>query len=222
MLPFLAAVFVGQPETIEDSRGSWQSSIRRKAVSGTVVVTSSGLLGDKVAQAYHGSPEAAVCVHLMDHYRFWEKMHGVRLAPGSVGENFVLDEVVEDAVCVGDIVRVGTARFQVSGPRVPCANLARHLDRPDWVKQTVQKNRTGFYLRVLETGSVCVEDRWILEERPHPEASIPALNRCFYLHFDSEFARRTLDMAGLADWWKQQFMERLAAKEEHWSEGMKR
>ena len=222
MLPFLAAVFVGQPETIEDSRGSWQSSIRRKAVSEAVAVTSSGLLGDRVAQQYHGGPEAAVCVHLLDHYRFWEETHGVRLAPGSVGENFALDRVVEDAVCAGDVLRVGTARFQVSGPRVPCANLARHLNRPDWVKRTIRDNRTGFYLRVLVTGSVCAGDSWVLEERIHPEATIPALNRCLYLAFDPEFAKRALDMAGLADWWKQQFAERLAAKAEHWTEGMKR
>ena len=218
----LAAIFVGQPETIEDSRGTWRSSIRRKAVTGTVEVTKGGLAGDKVAQPYHGSPGAAICVHLMDHYRFWETYEGVRLAPGSVGENFILDDIVEGAVCAGDVVRVGSAVFQVSGPRVPCANLARHLGRPDWVRRTIDANRTGFYLRVLETGSVCSGDLWRIENRPNPEASIPALNRCMYLEFDPEFARQSQQMTGLANWWKQQLLEKLSAGAHHWTESMSR
>ena len=216
----LAAIFVGQPETIEDSLGAWRSSIRRKAVTGTVAVTGRGLAGDKVVQPYHGSPGAAVCVHLMDHYRFWEAHKGARLAPGSVGENFTLDNTVEDAVCAGDVVRLGSAVFQVSGPRVPCANLARHLGRPDWVKRTIVANRTGFYLRVLKPGSVCSGDLWHVESRPNPEASIPALNRCMYLDFDPEFARRSQQMTGLADWWKQQLLEKISAGSSHWTAGM--
>ena len=226
MAPILAAVFVGRPETIEDRRGSWRSSIRRKPVFGTVPVTTSGLLGDKVAQPYHGSPGAAVCVHLLDHYRFWESHDNVPLAPGSVGENFTLDGITEDSVCAGDVVRVGSACFQVSGPRVPCANLARHLGRPDWVKRTIEENRTGFYLRVLEAGAVSAGDRWRLEARPNPEATIPALNRCMYLEFDPEFARRSQQMTGLADWWKRQLFEKLSrhadasGKSGHWTETM--
>ena len=96
-----------------------------------------GLVGDKVAQSYHGGPDADVCVHLLDHYRFWNKYYGMNLQPGHVGENFTLDNLTEGQICAGDIVRVGTALLQVSGPRVPCANLARRIGRSDWVKLTI-------------------------------------------------------------------------------------
>ena len=190
-------------------------------MTGPVAVNTDGLRGDRVTQTYHGGPDAAVCVHLLDHYRFWNMKYGAGLKAGAVGENFTLDGIPEDAVCAGDIVRLGTVLLQVSGPRVPCANLARHLGHPDWVRRTVRENRTGFYLRVLEPGEVCAGDGWAVRERLNPGASIPAINACMYLAFDPEAANRVMGMTGLADWWKQQFGEKLAAKVQHWTEGMR-
>ena len=160
-------------------------------------------------------------MHLLDHYRFWNTKYGIQLAPGSVGENFTLDGVLESEVCAGDIVEVGTARFQVSGPRTPCANLARHLGRPDWVKKTVLENRTGFYLRVLGPGTVRAGNRWMLQARLNPNASIAAINRCMYLDFSPESAKLFIEADGLADWWKQQFRDKLQARLEHWTEAMR-
>lgn len=222
MKPLVAAVFIGQPATLEDSRGRWQSSIRRTATSAPVEVTLEGLRGDRVTQPYHGSPGAAVCVHLLDHYRFWNAKFGLGLVPGGMGENLTLDGILESDVCAGDVIRVGTATFQVSGPRTPCANLARHIGHADWVKKTVLENRTGFYLRVLEPGRVCTGDHWLLQDRLNPCASISAINRCMYLDFNSESARHFIEAEGLADWWKQQFRDKLKTCEKHWTEGMSR
>src|SRR6266496_3601655 len=120
--PILHSVFVGQPKTITDQRGTWTSSIYRDRVEGPVPLQQEGLAGDKAAQPYHGGPDAALCVHLLDHYGFWERQYGLKLPPGSVGENVTLDRISENEICVGDVVRVGSALVQVSGPRVPCAN----------------------------------------------------------------------------------------------------
>ncbi len=222
MHPLVAAIFVGQPATLEDERGQWRSSIRRTAVSSSVEVVPEGLRGDRVTQPYHGGSGAAVCVHLLDHYRFWKEKLDLDLQPGSIGENLTLDGLMEEEVCAGDIVAVGTAILQVSGPRTPCANLARHLGRPDWVKQTVLANRTGFYLRVLQPGTVRAGDGWLLRDRLNPDASIPAINRCMYLDFHPESAECFIEAEGLADWWKEQLREKLSAKSEHWTEGMSR
>ena len=106
--PIIHAVFVGQPKTITDERGTWTSSIYRDRVTGPVKLQSEGLLGDKSTQPDHGGPENARCVHLFDHYRFWHGHYGLDLQPGCVGENLTLDRICEDEVCVGDIVRVGS------------------------------------------------------------------------------------------------------------------
>lgn len=211
------AVFTGQPKTITDERGTWVSSIVRERTAEPVAVSRQGLAGDRVAQPYHGGPDAAICVHLADHYAFWKALLEVDLPAGSVGENITLAGVTEDAVHVGDRVRLGTALVQVSGPRVPCANLARRIGRPDWVKRTIQENRTGFYLRVLEPGVVQQNDRWSLEERMQGTASISAVNRCMYLKFDPALAQRMTVMPALSEWWKDQARQKLESREAHWT-----
>ena len=216
----IAAVFTGQPKVLHDQRGEWASSIYRERVHGPIQVTFSGLDGDKVTQPYHGGPGAALCVHLADHYAFWNSHFEVTLGPGSVGENLTLEGVAEDQICAGDIVRIGTALLQVSGPRVPCANLARRIGRSDWVKLTVTENRTGFYLRVIEPGILQERDAWSLQDRLNPDGSICAINRTAYLAFDPDYARRVTEMPGLDQWWKDQMQEKLDRKTGHWTETM--
>jgi MOSC domain-containing protein YiiM len=214
----IESIYRGKPKLLHDDRGEWLSSIDRDPVEGPIEILREGLVGDKVAQPYHGSLNAAVCVHLHDHYRFWSERYGVPLKPGVFGENFTLGGITEDDIFAGDIVRTGTALLQVSGPRVPCANLARHVGRPDWVKLTIRENRSGFYTRVLEPGIVRPGDPWQLQQRLNETASIPSINRCFYLDFDPAAARHILTLNGLGDWWKEQFQEKLEARQEHWSQ----
>ncbi len=174
-----------------------------------------------MTQPYHGGPGAAICVHLTDHYAFWNARFGIELKPGYVGENITLGNIIEDQICVGDQIRLGTALVQVSGPRVPCANLARRIGRPDWVKLTIQENRTGFYLRVLEPGMVKEGDSWSLQERINETGSIPAINQCMYLDFAPNYARTMLEMPGLEWWWKEQARQKLDNSKEHWTSTMK-
>lgn len=219
--PYLHSIFVGQPKTITDERGTWTSSIYRDPVYTPVQVQKGGLVGDKVTQPYHGGADADICVHLLDHYHFWQTHYGLNLQPGFVGENFTLAGISEEQICAGDIVRVGTALVQVTGPRTPCANQARRIGRKDWVKLTIRENRTGFYMRVLEASMVQPGDAWQLQERLNPDGSIPAINRCLYLAFDPTYAQRISQMKGLGDWWKQQASERGEQLEKHWTAAMK-
>lgn len=215
------AVFTGHPKSITDERGTWTSSIFRDRADGPVPISVQGLAGDKVAQPYHGGPGAAICVHLADHYAFWNARYFMKLQAGSVGENVTLGDIAEDQICVGDRVRLGTAVVRVSGPRVPCANQGRRIGRLDWVKLTILENRTGFYLRVLEPGTVQAGDSCILEERINDAGSIPAINRCMYLEFDEGYARTMIEMPGLETWWKDQARQKIEDYTGHWTSSMK-
>ncbi len=215
------AVFTGQPKVLSDERGTWTSSIFRQRTEEPVAISFEVLAGDKVTQPYHGGSGAAICVHLAEHYLFWNAFFDMGLKAGFVGENITLAGISEDEICVGDHVRLGTAVVQVSGPRVPCANLARRIGRSNWVRDTIRENRTGFYLRVLEPGIVQSGDTWSLEERRNATGSIPAINRCMYLDFDPTYAKSMLDMPGLETWWKDQARQKLANQENHWTTAMK-
>jgi len=219
--PSLHSLFIGRPKTLRDERGTWRSSICRDRVEGLVRVEPGSLTGDQVTDLkHHGTPDQAVCVHLLDHYRFWNERYGIALEPGSLGENFVLDGITEEEVCAGDVVAVGSAVFQVSAPRVPCSTQSRRVGRKDWVKLTVRENRTGFYLRVLQPGAVQPGDAWELRERLNPEGTIPALNRVMYLEFDPDFADRVARMPGLVPWWSEQLAQKAVQQAKHWTAGM--
>src|SRR6202008_3381427 len=49
---------------------------------------------------------------------------------GQFGENFTVDGLPDDEVCVGDRYRIGTALFEVSQPRVTCWRLGIRMDVP--------------------------------------------------------------------------------------------
>ncbi len=79
--PTLDAIYVGLPKTITDDQGTWTSSIYRDRIEGPIELRKNGLVGNRVAQPYHGGPHAAVCVHLRDHYRFWNEHYDMALSP---------------------------------------------------------------------------------------------------------------------------------------------
>ncbi|MEZ4870016.1 MAG: MOSC domain-containing protein [Caldilineaceae bacterium] len=207
--PYLHSIYIGQPKTIVDGRGEWQSSIYRNLVDGPILLEARGLVGDKATQPYHGTPELAVCCHFLDHYRFWNERYPMQLQPGNVGENWTLENISEEEICIGDIYCVGAALVQVSAPRSPCENQARRIGRADWVKLTLQELRTGIYLRVLEPGVVQAGDIFELTERLNPGKTIPQLNHCWYHVFDTNLAQEFTTMPGLMRWWQQRFAERL-------------
>ncbi len=197
------SVYVGQPQTYTNERGTWQSSIFRSPVQGAIELGPRGLLGDQVSDTKnHGSPSQAVCCHLLEHYEFWNRVYGMSLSAGNVGENWTLTGAGEDEICVNDIYQVGTARIRVSGPRVPCFKQAYRVDRADWVDLTIKELRTGFYLWVETPGSVQAGDPWELVLRSHAGISIQAVNRCVYQEFDPELARQLLTIPDLPPYWQ--------------------
>ena len=209
MKAFIHSIYVGRPKTLTDDRGEWRSSIYRDLATGPVELAIRGLAGDKVTYRYHGSPDAAVCGHLLDHYHFWNTEYGMNLQAGDVGENFTLENITEDDICIGDIYRVGTAQVQISSPRIPCENQARRIGRSDWIKLTLQALRPGFYLRVLESGVVQAGDEFKLEERLNPGSSLTLFNRCWYHEFDPALAEKFTTMPGLSAWWQKRFAKKL-------------
>jgi MOSC domain-containing protein YiiM len=202
------AIFVGGPKTLVDARGEWRSSIARDRVDGPAQLEIRGFAGDQATQSYHGSPEIAVCIHAQNHYDFWNRTLQMSLQPGAVGENITFDTWDDSSICVGDVLRIGTARIQISAPRSPCENQARFVGRPDWVKRTIQTLRTGMYARVLEAGTLQAGDPIILQARHNPGLTIRELNACVYHTYDAALAECFIAAEGLMDWWKQRLRDK--------------
>ena len=144
-----------------------RSGIDKRPVTGRVAVHGLGLDGDvQVNKKHHGGEGQAVYAYAQEDAEFWIAELGRELPPGRFGENLRTSGVdLRDAV-LGERWRVGTALFEVTAWRTPCANFARFWGIPDLVKRFAAHGATGAYLRVLETGDVGAGDTVEIVSRP--------------------------------------------------------
>ena len=151
------------------------SAIGKAAVAGPVRVGPEGLEGDAQAdRRVHGGPGKAVHAYPAAHYPAWRAALGDRpcFAPGGFGENVSIDDWTEAEACIGDVWRMGSATVAVSQGRQPCWKLAAHVGAEDMIARVRDGLRTGWYLRVVEPGTVAAGDAVTLEDRPHPEWTV--------------------------------------------------
>src|SRR6202008_3757035 len=87
---------------------------------------------------------------------------------GQFGENFTVDGLSDQEVCIGDRYRIGQALFEVTQPRVTCYRVGIRMNEPQMAALLVAHGRPGFYLRVLEEGEVKAGDQ-IVQVAAGPE-----------------------------------------------------
>jgi len=137
-----------------------ETGIFKTPVAGPVVVGKLNLAGDGQADlSVHGGPDKAVYLYPWDHIQYWRQvLRRDDLGPGSFGENLTVEGMGEEEVAIGDELAIGTARFVVTQPRLPCFKLALALETPSIPKLFLESGRTGFYLRVLQEGAITAGD----------------------------------------------------------------
>ncbi|MFL5449701.1 MAG: MOSC domain-containing protein [Gemmatimonadales bacterium] len=169
------SVNVGLPRGVEWRDEPVITAIHKTPVSGPVRVRRLNLDGDRQADlSVHGGPDKAVYVYPSEHYPFWrDELAGVALPWGAFGENLTVEGVNESTLRVGDGLRIGTAEFIVTQPRLPCYKLNVRFQRPDMVKRFLRSGRTGFYLAVIKEGELAAGDEIELVPTDHPAVTIP-------------------------------------------------
>jgi MOSC domain-containing protein YiiM len=178
----IAAVLVGR--ALPYTRENTFSAIAKVVVDGPVHIGVLGLEGDEQGDPrVHGGPDKAVHHYPFDHYAAWRTElgdHALLERPGAFGENFSTSGIAEDAICLGDLVRAGSAVLEVSQPRQPCWKLADRFGLPKMPRLVQDRLRTGWYYRVLEAGRVAAGDSLTLLERPLPGWPIRTLVELLY------------------------------------------
>lgn len=149
------------------------SAINKMPVTGNVEVGRLGLAGDEQADlTVHGGLDKAVYAYPAEHYAFWEQQraavlkHTAPLPSGSMGENLTLEGLLEQDLWVGDRLAIGAVVLMVTEPRRPCFKFAAKMGFSHAVKMMVQSGFTGFYLRVLQTGTLQSGDTICLTPGP--------------------------------------------------------
>jgi MOSC domain-containing protein YiiM/ferredoxin-NADP reductase len=152
----LISLNVGVPRDME-----WQGRIVRtgiwgKPVSGARMVRRLNIDRDGQGDLLgHGGVNRAVYVYQLDSYRYWAQQLGRDdFEYGQFGENFTVQELSDNEVCIGDRYGIGDAGFEVSQPRVTCYRVGIRTGNPQMASLLVAHHRHGFYLRVLQEGEV--------------------------------------------------------------------
>src|SRR4051812_47055489 len=112
----LVSVNVSLPRPVEVRGRVVSTSIFKEPVGGRVRVRRLSLEGDWQADLRsHGGANKAVYAYPREHYPRWSQELGRDdLRPGQFGENLTLEGLTEEAVRLGDTVRIGTALLQVT------------------------------------------------------------------------------------------------------------
>ncbi|CCM76008.1 MOSC and FAD-binding oxidoreductase domain-containing protein [Rhizobium mesoamericanum] len=156
----LLSLNVGLPRAVEWRGRIVNTAIWKSPVRGPVTARKLNIDGDGQAdRTGHGGENRAVFVYQIDSYRYWESYLGrSAFEYGYFGENFTVEGLSDDEVCIGDRYRVGEALFEVSQPRVTCYRLGIRTGVPEMAALVVAHGRPGFYLRVIEEGVVQSDD----------------------------------------------------------------
>ena len=121
-------------------------------------------------------------VYQLDSYAHWQAFLGRDdFTYGQFGENFTVDGLPDDEVCIGDRYRVGGALFEVTQPRVTCYRVGIRMDDPRIPSLLVQHHRPGFYLRVRQEGSVRAGDEIVKVASGPEQMTVAEVDGLLYL-----------------------------------------
>src|ERR1700756_4178182 len=179
----LLSVNVGLPRDIEWKGKSVHTAVWKDAVRGRRKVGKLNIDGDGQGDLQgHGGEHRAVLVYQIDSYRYWEMELGRKdFVFGQFGENFTVEGLPDDEVCIGDRYRIGTALFEVTQPRVTCYRVGIRMDEPRMAALLVEHHRPGFYFRVLEVGAVAAGDEIVKVSNGPERMSVAEADALLYL-----------------------------------------
>ena len=207
-MPKLLSVNVGLPRDITWNGKTVRTAIWKNPVAGRQLVRRLNIVGDGQADLEgHGGEQRAVFVYQMDAYRHWEDfLQRKDFTYGQFGENFTVEGLADDEVCVGDRYQIGNAIFEVTQPRVTCYRVGIRMNEPRMAALLVAHHRPGFYFRVIQEGEVGAGDE-ILKIADGPERmSVADVDALLYLPGPSrEQLERALRIPALSPGWQRSF-----------------
>jgi len=207
----LVSINAGLPRDLTWDGNKVTTSIWKEPVSGPVRVSRLNIDGDRQSDlSVHGGADKAVYVYPAEHYEYWRReLPGVELRPGAFGENFTTTGLSEE-FRIGDRLRIGSAEFAVTQPRLPCFKLALRFGRPDIVKRFLRSGRTGFYLSVTREGEVNAGDPIHVNPSPADTLTVADIVRLYAKDSKNrEMLMLTTRTAGLPESWRDYFRGRL-------------
>ena len=218
----LLSVNVGLPRDIAwrgraVHTGIWKNPVRGRCRAGRLNLEGDGQ-GDL---AGHGGEHRVVFVYQIESYAYWqEHLKRSDFVPGQFGENFTIEGLADDAVCIGDRFQIGTALFEVTQPRVTCFRVGIRMNEPRMAALLTSSGRPGFYFRVLREGEVGEGDEIVKVGEAPERMTVTEINALLYLpNHERDRLERALRIEALSPGWRGSFEALLRSQQNGASTG---
>ncbi len=206
----LLSVNVGMPQDVAWHGRNVHTAVWKQPVTGPRMARRLNIDGDGQGDlAGHGGEHRAVFVYQIGSYRYWQDQLGRDdFEFGQFGENFTVQGLGDDEVCIGDRYRIGGAVFEVTQPRVTCYRVGIRLDDPRIPALLVSHHRPGFYFRVLTEGAVQAGDEIVKLATGPAAMTVAEIDALLYLPgHPRQQVLRALRIPALSGGWKTSFQE---------------
>ena len=208
----LLSVNVGMPRDVTWQGRTVHTAVWKKPAAGPRMVRRLNIDGDGQGDlAGHGGEQRAVFVYQIESYRYWQEQLGRDdFTYGQFGENFTIQGLADDQVCIGDRYQIGGAVFEVTQPRVTCFRVGIRMNDSQMPALLVSHHRPGFYFRVLTEGTVEAGQE-ITKLASGPEGmTVAEMDALLYLPgHPRQQLLRALRIPALSGGWQASFQEML-------------
>lgn len=204
----LVSVNVGLPHNIEWKGRTVHTGVWKDRVPGRCRVGRLNLAGDGQGDlAGHGGEQRAVFVYQIESYRYWqERLKRADFVYGQFGENFTIEGLPDDTVCIGDRYQIGSALFEVTQPRVTCYRVGIRMNEPRMAALLTSSGRPGFYFRVLQEGEVGAGDEIAKVGEAEERMTVAEMNALLYSpNHPTDRLERALRIEALSPGWRSSF-----------------
>ena len=201
----LISVNVGEPRDVPWKNRTVYTGAWKQPAAGPRMVRRLNVDGDGQGDlGGHGGENRAVLVYQIDSYRHWaSEFDRDDLLPGYLGENFTVDGLPDDEVCIGDRYRIGQAIFEVTQPRVTCYRAGMRIGEPRMAALLVSHRRPGFYCRVISEGEVEAGQQIVKIASGPEQVTVAEIDALLYLPGHARDAlERALRIPALSPGWK--------------------
>jgi len=204
----LLSVNVGLPRDIEWKGRTVHTGIWKNPVPGRCRIGRLNLDGDGQGDlAAHGGEQRAAFVYQIESYRYWqEQLKRTDFVHGQFGENFTVEGLPDDAVCIGDRYQIGGAVFEITQPRVTCYRVGIRMNEPRMPSLLTSSGRPGFYFRVLQEGEVGAGDEIVKAGEANERMTVAEVNALLYSpNHPRDQLERVLRIESLSPGWRASF-----------------
>ncbi len=201
---------VSLPKTVEFRGNPVSTGIYNEPVEGRRKVRTLNIDGDQQADlTVHGGPDKAVYAYPSEHYPYWKEHYpDLTMDWGMFGENFTTEGLLEDQTNIGDEYQIGSAKFAVTQPRMPCYKLAIKFGAGDIIKKLFTNAKCGIYFKVLEEGDVGAGDEIKLVRKDENNVTVQDIMKTYGKERNhKELIERALKIDALPIGWKSYYNE---------------